>query len=764
MVQAAQLLKRSGSVGMAYSLQRTVDKLNRDLATRRRNFTPISVPDELMSALAQAKTEADMDAATAAIVTYCADKIPPTWGGRLQAWRMMAMLGNVRTHVRNVAGNGVMLSVVKLKNAVAAGLEAAFGTAEKSKALVVDQKYKDFAAADYAEVAGALSGTDNSNLELAILNQARSFGKSKVGNVLEWLSKKNSWALEKEDAIFLKNHYRRAMAQWLQANKVDLDDIPDKILAKAREYATSEALRNTFRDNAALATWLQQASRQMSTPLGRAATHVFVEAVMPFKKTPMNILKRGVEYSPLGLIQYVRKASQNGWTSAQAIDALAAGLTGTGIAALGALLYSWGALKLGADDEKEEAFRELTGGQDYSIELDIGGTRWSYTIDWLTPVSMPLFVGAELMKALESDHEGLSFWELAESFESISEPIFNLSMLDGVNDMLESVRYATSGNISGLLETAATSYLSQYVPTMLGAVARTVDPYRRMNYADKNSEVPASIQRAIGKIQNKIPGASMQNSAYVNVWGEPDVTDMGQRIAENWVSPGYASKVEADAVETNLQNLYNLSRDSAILPSEAPKSFSAGGQSVQLTEEQYHDFAVQRGQMMHSLLDELFASPEYAALPTAQQVEAVKDVYDYATSIGKKTLAPAYSVDNWIRDAERANQPVQAILSRREADEEQAIIGGAYNGLADAVLGGDAEVCMDMLELLRETGKSNGSIKSALASRLESVYQAAYDTGDTDEMLAIEDGLLDLGIGFKQSDFDEWTEVEEYEG
>ncbi len=120
----------------------------------------------------------------------------------------------------------------------------------------------------------------------------------------------NSNLLEAEDALFLKARYKSAFAQIMTARKITSEyldsNTPESIetLNRIRALAIKEAQEATYRDANAVAealtkiqTKAQKSDNRMIRGLGYA-----VEGVIPFKKTPLNIVARGVEYSPIGLI------------------------------------------------------------------------------------------------------------------------------------------------------------------------------------------------------------------------------------------------------------------------------------------------------------------------------------------------------------------------------------------------------------------------------------------------------------------------------
>ena len=178
---------------------------------------------------------------------------------------------------------------------------------------------------------------------------------------------------------------------------------------------------------------------------------------MPFRKTPANVLIRAEEYSPLGVINsvyYSVKAMQKGTdvTATQVINSWAKSLTGTGLFALGMLLQSVGCLAGGADDdESKDKFDSMNGWQNYAIVLPDGT---NLTIDFLTPTAMPMLMGAELSQLMADD--GFELKDLESALTSITEPMVQMSMLQGINDTLDNLKYSDNS----LMQMAIKSGLS----------------------------------------------------------------------------------------------------------------------------------------------------------------------------------------------------------------------------------------------------------------------------------------------------------------
>ena len=645
-VQAFSMLKKlaqfNGPEGASATLvfvQKEVDKLNDEYETRfkgKKHIPHLEINKAFADEYLNAATEEEREAALGKIYKDLGNQVPSTIQDKLTQWRMLAMLGNPRTHIRNILGNAVFMPAIKMKNVIAQGIEATHG-GEKTKSLTATRAQIDFAKSDFQEVKDSVTGgVQKADVRGKILENRKVFKTE----VLNKLSAANSNALETEDRIFLEKHYVAALSQYMNANHIDPSAIDQKALNRARVYAINEAQKATYRDASAVASYLNQAKNIKGLGL-------FVEGVLPFKKTPINILKRGIEYSPVGLIKSLSAGSmelkKGNLTFNQWADDTAAGLSGTAIMALGMFLFAQGVLRGGIDDDDDKDLEKLEGKQNYAIEL----FGKSYTVDWATPVSMPLFVGAEMMKQLEQDH--FSLGDALSAMELITEPMFNLSMLDGLNNTIEAVSYSEH-KLTALGAEVVASFLGQFVPTIAGQFARTIDDTRRINYTDKNSELPKDALYFIEKTQNKIPVWSMKNDPYVDQWGREDTTDnILRRAFENFISPGYLNDIEKNPVNEEIRRLSKYTDDN-LAPKKAAKYFGQKSDRVDLTSKEYHDYQQIIGTTSYNILSNMIDEDWYQKLSSDEQIELFSNVYKYANYVGRKNIQPEWepTSDTWI--------------------------------------------------------------------------------------------------------------------
>lgn len=685
-VQAMRMLKKGTPSGKLYGIESAVEKINRNLRQKykkkfdRGKMQDVSISKELKEKLLSAKTNQEADAVLSEIERNIADQLPSTVGDRVDALRYFAMLSNPKTHIRNLFGNVVFGRAVDVKDVVGAAIERlALPEAERTKAILTpkDRALRDFARKDFETVRGDIMGTGKMNPQSRIESQKKVFEHE----ILNKITGLPGDLLELSDGFALRSRYTKSLAGFLKARGITAENINtdkgQRTLSAGRQYAITEAQKATFRDASAVANELSRLEKK------NAFARVIIGGTIPFKKTPANVLKRGVEYSPVGLIKgtadLLTKVKEGRMSSSQAIDEISAGTVGTGLAILGYWLGSMGIVSLGgSDDEKERGFDALRGKQNYA--LNIGGK--SYTIDWLSPAAMPFFVGAEFQKLME-DGADLTFKDGIAAVSKILDPVLEMSFMGGVQDSLESAAYGEYGGaFANLVVSPFVNYPSQFIPSVLGGVARTVDPVRRSYYADKNNNVfTNSMQKSFQKAVAKIPYFSQTLEPYVDQWGREEVNDSAfGRLLENFVSPGYYSEETVTAVDEEIERLYAQTGEKTVLPAYAPDDVTQDKKKYNMTAEEHTRYAKTKGQTAFRTIEALLDTPDYKDADDAEKVKFIRDVYDYSGQVAKKELLAgrkvAFEPDRWVSEAyakagnqKGGRQVAQAIAFRRTLAE-----------------------------------------------------------------------------------------------
>ena len=686
-VQAMNLLNRLTPAGKLLSLRRYVDSVNRkaqergtgrrrraaDAETVQTNFVDqydgIFIDPELADAYLTAESDAGRKAAWDAITQSIADQSPSTFREKADAWRYLSMLGNPTTHVRNLAGNAIQLGARTVKNTIGALIEPMVvrDSSQRTKSVVgrsgADAKLRQWAKEQYAaDQQSAMGGGKYSEYnasgiarEIEEKRRAQVFGKSGVGKAVNAASRWNTAALDRGDVIFNRPAYVESFAQALKAKGVTAEEAQSgaksELVAAAREYAINEAQKATYRNTTALSELLARAGHYQGDNKAAKALSIAYDAVMPFRKTPANILTTGLDYSPVGIAKAVKQAAvdvkSGKATAADAVDSLCEGLTGTGLLALGAYLASEGLLNLRAgDDDDEEAFNKTLGHQDYALEL--GGR--SYTLDWAVPAAIPLFAGAALVEG------GMDFGGLMDAVSNIGDVVLETSMLSTFNDIIRNISYADNPMASAVGRVAS-SYASQFLPTVGGKVASALDDTVRKSYVESGTSQLERDAKYFGQtVLRKTPFAREAMQPSIDMWGEEVSNgDPLLRIIQNSVSPSTVKEIKNDAVTQEVRRLYEATGED--LPSAAEKSFVVNGERKYLTGEEYTEYAKVMGQTRRQVLEPLLKSKGYQKLSDADKAKAVGYAYEYAKVKGKQAVS-----DYKVSDSSVAKGMMQSVM------------------------------------------------------------------------------------------------------
>ena len=686
-MQAQRMLKKLSPEGQLYGIQRSVENLRGELAERYGDKAPdLNIDEALVDQFLQAQDQAGRDAALDAIRKNIADQIPSTPMDKFNALRYLRMLGNLKTQAKNLTGNATMLGLRTVKDRVAAGIEfvvsgASKGKYQKMKAFVYDPALFKAAWNDYKEVRSAALGEQKyssrngrfpkeidekrtifkNNGDWGTLPTSSRAAKAarKATDVLwtglEGYRKATNAAMEYGDLLFSRINYADAMGQYLAAHGVIADQmergaVDAGLLDDARAYAIREAQQATFRDNNAVSGAIAKMGGVFRNPKNAAEAigNASAQGTAPFLKTPANVVVRMEEYSPLGLINTLVNGGRlalgsKSVTGADIVDSLAKSLTGTGLFALGAALYNAGRLVGGPDDDDEqEELNLLTGGQNYAY-VDAEGN--SSTLEWLSPAAGPMFMGVEFAKL--AGERGYDIWAVLEAAKSITNPMLEMSMMQGINSQLESISYSDDP-LTDLMLNSLVSYLTQGLTSTLGGqIERTSEDLRMTTFRDKTAAMPTDVQQRLGKLSAKLPGFDFQQIPYIDGWGRTESNGtLLPRAVENFLAPWYSSQKNATEADKEIQRLLSAGQ-SGVVPKRTPQSVEVTykenpkdeeNQKRYLNAEEYVSYATVKGQTSYDLAMDMINSDEYRSMTDEQKAEALKLAYAYAGHVAAEEV------------------------------------------------------------------------------------------------------------------------------
>lgn len=676
-LQAFRILRNLAPSDRLYMMRRSVDQMVRDMHLN----VPIEIDQQLAYQYQNAQTNEEADAILDEIIDDVAAQIPSTAADRWTALRYVNMLGNMRTQARNISGNIGAKFIYLVKDQIGAALEKvvhAFNPDfQRTKSSFVSNELKDLGRVDFDEVRDIV-------LENGRFDDARRFDSTHFARevnerrrifrsgFMESYRRLTNWAMNNDrfgDAGFARSAYARAFGGYLKANGFNgetLEGIDQNLLDDARLYAIQQAQESTFRDHNAVSDWVGRIGRRQDTP---RVIRTLSEGVMPFRSTPANVLVRAEEFSPLGIINTAvtaaRAANPNSdITGTDVVESMAKTLTGTGLFIMGAYLGKMGMLAGGPDPDEEQAeFDKMNGYQNYALQL---GDGKNITIDFLSPLAVPMFLGAELEKIISDGGYDLADFEKV--FTSLADPLIQMSMLQGLNDTLDSIKYSEN-NLGQFFLNASMSYLTQGITnTLMGQLERSSEENRMTTYVNKDSSVPQWMQQQLGKMSQKIPGWDYQQSEYLNAWGETQKNEGG--LTYNLLSPGYISTERSDPITKELNRLREATGEN-VFPDTASKTITYTDKrgtvhkDYNLTEEQYQTYAQTQGQTAKSILESMISSKNYGAMTDDQRAKAMQQVYSYAREKAMQKAFPdhlGYS-ESWMQEL-REGKEAEYILRR----------------------------------------------------------------------------------------------------
>jgi hypothetical protein len=456
-------------------------------------------------------------------------------------------------------------------------------------------------------------GNENGNMTHDALAKAAKavFGDDFNVGVMHNAEKLTNWLLNNGafgDSAFFRSTYASEWARYIDSkgytasfekgengtvykftekNGKVLDDVKaNALMDEANKFSVIEAQEAVFHQASEVADKFNAFKK--SHPLVGLMTN----AVMPFTKTPINIAKNSVTYSPIGLMKGVyemTKGVQSGrCTADQAIRHLSKGMTGSSIMVLGAYLFSQGILNGTTGDDDKDSFEENRGKQSYSLNLPNG----TYSLSWLSVANVPLFTGVNAMQIMTE--KGFSNTDALEAVASIADPLVNASFMSGLVSTLKQLGGSTNyddkdaESVRKLLTNVFKTYITQFFPSAGKHINTVLNQYKKSTYDDN------TIGQILNSAQTAIPfmAANLQNQ--VDVYGN-DVENVGgdnpiMRALYTYLSIGTYKPYdktygkEGDSYTNKLEKIAEKSGDSNVLP-----YVSSSIQGTKMNAEERHD-------------------------------------------------------------------------------------------------------------------------------------------------------------------------------
>ena len=578
------------------------------------------------------------------------NKLPPEAGQTLKAWRRIAMLLNPKTQVRNIGGNTTIMPVNAVADAIGTQIDKAIAkktgirTTNYTNLKNITQGFgkgiKD-AVTDYKTGTRTIASGSRYEFEVGAKpfnENTKSKTLNAVNNKLNGVNNLLSAVMSGGDRPFYEAAYKNSLEGQMKANNVT-EPTQEMI-----DIAVNEALARTWNDN--------NNYTQAVLGIRRAMNKINIKGfglgdlVIPFAKTPANLTKAMVEYSPAGFIDTVikgndlRKAISRGEMTAQQqkdfVSSMSKAITGTILYVIAASLVKAGKITGSKDKDKDVANFEqnVLGIQPYSVKI---GDK-TYTYNWATPINAPLAIMADTYKMSKDD---ASLWDvLTNAFKVAGDTLVENSFLQGIKELFD------ADSITEGLVQAFENFPSSLIPTFISQFASLADNTKRQIFEYKNEG-----KSTLNSITYKLPGARNKLAPQVNTFGE-EISNQN-----NWfnafLNPANVREAETTDAQKELYSLYEETKDATIFPRQAP--YNVGG--TNLTSQNKADYQKKSGQYVSENLDALFDSDFYKQLDdNAKKAELVNKVISDADILAKSDYQITTTTEKLLKKIDSVKQ------------------------------------------------------------------------------------------------------------
>lgn len=390
------------------------------------------------------------------------------------------------------------------------------------------------------------------------------------------------------------------------------------------ELAHANGLYRTFQDNskaAQLFSGLKKSLNQVGFKGKDGSTFGLGDLILKYPKTPGNIIARGLDYSPVGIVKgittlAVHAAQHQPFDQAAFANSISRGVVGSTVMGGGAVLGALGIItEKPSQDRDTRDVQKASGQGGYQINQDAlsrfvmsgfnkdqarlkeGDTLVSY--DWAQPVAIPLSAGASVGKGGEANS----------AIDTVSGGVNTLveqPLVTGVNTFANNIK---NKGIVGALGESAKGAPASFVPTGSNQLRQLADNTSRSTYD------PSVVQESLNKVVNRIPGLSSTLPAQITSLGEEkkNYQDGGNNIFNVGLNPAFVNKYIPNEAAKLALDIQARSGETKQMPRTTDTTQTVNGSPLKLTSKQNHDFQQYVGEKTATFYNLLKNDPEFQA-------------------------------------------------------------------------------------------------------------------------------------------------------
>jgi len=335
--------------------------------------------------------------------------------------------------------------------------------------------------------------------------------------------------------------------------------------------------------------------------------------VVPFVRTPTNIMKYTLERTPLAYMSGKIRADirAGGARAAQAHARVALGsmimMTMADMAMEGTITGA------GPLDPKVRASLQSTGWQPYSVKI---GDRY-YQYKRLDPIGMLVGLAADTAEILANAEEEDGGRLVGAGVIALANNLASKTYMSGIYDFIGAIDPSNPTSDPMKYLANMTTSIMPY-SSFLRNIAATADPVMRDARDGGDDAVGAYLDTIVNNIKKGIPGMSDTLPPRRDLWGEEISTASGIGWAFDLLSP-IASRVD------NPSPIDTVIVENNIVLSMPPRVI----QGAKLSNEEYSEFVQLAGEPAKAYLDQLVQSASFGRMSDGadgMKAEVIKDV------------------------------------------------------------------------------------------------------------------------------------------
>lgn len=646
-VQAFNIMNRLTPEGMVYyaqsELQEAYEKMSKNktkewIDANRENFE--LTPEDTQFIMNNMEEIRDMEdgydkrVKLAEIQKLMTDKLPPEKGAALKSWMRISMLFNPKTQVRNVAGNALIAPINyfgDLFSSYADKIIAKKTGVRTTGNMNVNAILKGMKEGAYQSTNDYKKGINTKDMEgnRFEITEGKSFNdKTTIGKSLNRVEALLNYVMDAGDRVFSQASFENSLQNQMILNNTT------EITQDMIDIARAESLQRTWNDNNEYTKFVLNVRKGLNKL--SFGDYGLGDVLIPFAKTPANLTKAIVDYSPAGLIKTIvegknlKNSLSNGQYNAKMqhkfVQDLGKATAGTMLYVLGYALANAGITGGESDDDKDTAnfIKNTLGISSYSIKI---GDK-SFTYDWAQPLAAPLSITANIVNSRNNKEQAL-LEGIVGSLDTAGSILLEQSFLQSINEVLTDNEGFVTGLINSMLDLPARA-----VPTFSKQIADLVDGTQRTTF-----EYDKPLQTAVNKVKAKIPFLSKTLSPTVDTMGR-EIQKYGGKnnIFNVFLNPANVNTENISTSAAEIYRLYKTTGDKTIMPRVAPYYINKNGEKTIMTSQQRAEYQKIAGGIIESNIKKMINDSKYINLSDVEKAEMINKIVNYSYNKARKDV------------------------------------------------------------------------------------------------------------------------------